>query len=344
MFVGSAIPRQNFALTFHPNRHHGQRNIDSLKGTKPLYDIIPDIHGQSSKLDALLEALSWRRTAAGWSNDAPARELIFLGDFIDRGPDNAAVLRTVRSLVDSGKAHAVMGNHELNAIHFHTPDGVTTGAYLRPHTEKNLHQHAAFLSEFPLGAPETEDAIAWMRSLPLVFETDHIRAVHACWAEESIAALRTVAPDTVLSEAQLVRAALKTDPLHAVVEVTTKGPEVDLPNGFSFRDKDGVERHEVRLQWWKHGAATWSELAMCVPDAGELPVTAPSAKVTDISYPMAAKPVFFGHYWLSGAPVLQAPNALCLDYSAGTDGPLVAYRIDDPTAPLHLDQIIGAAR
>jgi len=36
--------------------------------------------------------------------------------------------------------------------------------------------------------------------------------------------------------------------------------------------------------------------------------------------------VFFGHYWLSEKPTLQARNALCLDYSAGTTDPLVTYQ------------------
>ena len=34
-------------------------------------------------------------------------------------------------MVESGNALAVMGNHELNAIAFHTPDG--GGSHLRPH-------------------------------------------------------------------------------------------------------------------------------------------------------------------------------------------------------------------
>lgn len=38
------------------------------------------------------------------------------------------------------------------------------------------------------------------------------------------------------------------------------------------------------------------------------------------------KPVFFGHYWMQGAPVLQAEQMACVDYSAGKGGPLVAYR------------------
>ena len=40
------------------------------------------------------------------------------------------------------------------------------------------------------------------------------------------------------------------------------------------------------------------------------------------------KPVFFGHYWLTGTPVLQTTRHVCVDYSAGKGGQLVAYRCD----------------
>jgi hypothetical protein len=121
----------------------------------------------------------------------------------------------------------------------------------------------------------------------------------------------------------------------------TKGPEVPLPTGYSFRDRTGSERSEVRVKWWGRGASSWADLAMSVPDPGELPVMAPPPEVQKAIYPADAKPVFFGHYWLTGAPVLQAPNALCLDYSAGLDGPLVAYRLEVPGAPLSPAQIVG---
>jgi hypothetical protein len=55
-------------------------------------------------------------------------------------------------------------------------------------------------------------------------------------------------------------------------------------------------------------------------------------------YPETAKPVFFGHYWLTGLPVLQASNALCLDYSAGRDGPLMSYGMNGDT-PLTLEKV-----
>ena len=41
------------------------------------------------------------------------------------------------------------------------------------------------------------------------------------------------------------------------------------------------------------------------------------------------KPLFYGHYWLNGAPSLQKANVWCLDYSVAKEGLLVAYRFDN---------------
>ena len=46
----------------------------------------------------------------------PERQMIFVGDFIDRGPQQREVLRIARSMCEAGTARAVMGNHEFNAI------------------------------------------------------------------------------------------------------------------------------------------------------------------------------------------------------------------------------------
>ena len=48
----------------------------------------------------------------------------------------------------------------------------------------------------------------------------------------------------------------------------------------------------------------------------------------DVGYPVTGKPVFFGHYWLHGEPVIQRNNVCCLDYSIGKKDKLVAYRFD----------------
>ncbi len=115
-----------------------------------MHDIIPDIHGQADKLKAALTNLGYQDRKGAWRHSDPDRTAVFLGDYIDRGPENGAVIDIVRRMVDAGTAQAIMGNHELNAIQFHTthPD---TGEPLREHSEKNFRQHATFLDELPLG-------------------------------------------------------------------------------------------------------------------------------------------------------------------------------------------------
>lgn len=289
-----------------------------------MYDIIPDIHGQAEKLRSALTNLGYRERGGAWRHSDPNRKCIFLGDYIDRGPENGTVIDIVRRMVDAGTTQAIMGNHELNAIHFHTQNS-ETGEPLRAHSEKNLHQHAAFLREFPIGAAKTKDAVEWMAALPLFVETDQFRAVHACWNETSIAALQTMTSNGTMSEEQVLLSAHKETPLFELVEITTKGPELRLPIGYSIADKEGTERTEVRLKWWKSNASSWADISISVPDPAKLPITTPPANVISHTYPVDAKPVFFGHYWLTGDPEVQAPNALCLDYSAGKDGPLATY-------------------
>lgn len=72
-----------------------------------------------------------------------------------------------------------------------------------------------------------------------------------------------------------------------------------------------------------------------VPDKSilaQLPDT-PLPENISTGYGASEPPVFFGHYWFSGTPGLQAHNVACLDYSvARPGGKLVAYRWDgEPT-------------
>ena len=220
-----------------------------------------------------------------------------------------------------------MGNHELNAINYHTlhPE---TGVPLRARSPKNSRQHQSFLAEFPLGSAATTDAINWMKTLPLFLELGSFRAAHACWEDGRVKKLKTETGNGVLSEAQFVAAANQADPLNELVETITKGPEAPLPEGYSFADKDGNHRHEVRIKWWNADGESWADIAMSVPDITTLPSGPFPKTIAEMAYPQAAKPVFFGHYWMTGTPAMQASNALCLDYSAGKDGPLMAYTME----------------
>lgn len=291
------------------------------------YTIIPDIHGQADKLDSLLAHLGWQRTPAGWRSGCNSEQLIFLGDFIDRGPENARALKTVRSLIDSGKAKAVMGNHELNAIYFHSLNS-SDGAPLRAHSDKNIKQHQSFLKEFPVGDIQTQQWIHWMATLPLFLELDGFRAVHACWNVEHIGHLSDHSTKGALDLEALLNAADPRNGLYSAIETITKGPEADLPDGYSFADKDGTKRTTVRLKWWQSHFVSWADIAMSVPENTTLPSGSVPLHLHSNTYPADAKPVFFGHYWMTGSPIAQSKNAICLDYSAGKDGPLIAYSFD----------------
>ncbi len=304
-----------------------------------IWDIIPDIHGQADKLTGLLSKLGYGETRGTWRHPEPGRSVVFLGDFIDRGPENARVLHIVRSMIDAGHAQAIMGNHELNAIHFHTRNS-STGAPLRAHNAKNLKQHARFLDNHPVDSDAARDAIAWMKTLPLWLEFPGFRVIHACWDRRAMVDAERHLNDARLDDQAVEWSADPVHPLFQAVEVLAKGPEVQLPDGTTFTDKDGHERPEIRMAWWKTDARTWQDIAICVPDpeaqlpAGDLPT-----KISFEPYPADAKPVFFGHYWLNGEIVLQAPNALCLDYSAGKEGPLAAYSFQEGARKLDLGNV-----
>ncbi|MDV7142958.1 metallophosphoesterase [Tropicimonas sp. TH_r6] len=293
-----------------------------------MYHIIPDIHGQADKLTGLLDHLGWRRTPFGWRAPQLGLEIVFLGDFIDRGPENARSLAIVRSLIDAGKARAIMGNHEFNAIQFHTE---IEGRPLRQRSEKNLRQHASFLREFPIGAAQTAEVIDWMQTLPLLLEDPAFRAVHACWHGPSVERLREELVEDRLTDAVLHHPGWATGPLYDALQNVTSGLEAPLPDGFSFHDKDGVERRHTRIAWWMAEARSWQQIARSVPDPDCLPTTPLPPELAAWRYRETC-PVFFGHYWESGTPRVEAPHALCLDYSAGLDGPLLAYDFD-PSEP-----------
>ena len=300
------------------------------------YHIIGDIHGHGDKLEGLLQHMGYVRQEGVYQQ--PDAKVVFLGDFIDRGKQHRQVLGIVKPMVEAGHALAVMGNHEFNAIAYHTPHP-KTGEPLRPHTDKNTDQHQAFLDEYRLHDEETREIIDWFKTLPLYLEvTDNqgkvlFRAVHACWSPPIIERV-----PAYLDLDYLVKACDKTKPEYEHIEVILKGPEIDLPAGYSFHDKSGIERHNIRIKWWNNQRkVSYRDIAM-VPEGEEIKLPdqlVPESQIGDYSYGKDEPPVFFGHYWLTGKPAPIASNLACLDYSAGKGGQLVAYRWQEAdTGPL----------
>lgn len=297
-------------------------------------DIIGDIHGQADKLHALLAHMGYENRCGAYRHQN--RTAIFVGDFIDRGPLQLSSVMTVRRMVDAGSAQAVMGNHEFNAIAWLTPDPADDGEYLRPRDgargQKNRRQHAAFLKEVEGNPALHQEIIDWFMTLPLWLDLTGVRVVHACWHAEYMNALRPfLTLQNQLTPELMVSASRPGSMEFLTVEGLTKGLDVRLPDGHSFDDNDGHTRRDVRIRWWESKATTYRDLAL-MPD--DLRIRLPALPLENDSRSQYdnAKPVFFGHYWMTGTPTLQTPTAACVDYSAAKDGPLVAYRWDGEPA------------
>lgn len=287
------------------------------------FDVIGDIHGHADELVKLLIYLGYRKTETGYQHDT--RKAIFLGDFIDRGEhlrQHKQLLDIVMAMVSNGHAYSVMGNHEFNALAFHTRHN---GEYLRHRTDKNINQHQAFLNEFEQEPELKQKVLDFFYTLPMWLELDGLRVVHACWDDNQIAALSDRTPIGYLTSELLVDASTEGTPEFQAVETLLKGFEVDLPPGTTFKDKDGHERDAVRVQWWNRNASTLGEIALPLGvDIGSAATITPPEGIP--RYPDEAVPCFIGHYWLNGEPEPLAHNVACLDYSIAKDGKLVAYR------------------
>ena len=285
------------------------------------FDLIGDIHGHADALMRLLSALGYTEVD-GVYRHPDNRRVIFVGDFIDRGPHQRKVLSIARRMCDAGSALAVMGNHEFNALAWATPDG--HGGFLRARTEKNRKQHEEFLRQIGDGSADHKDALDWFQTLPVWLEIPGLRAIHACWHEPSQADLASCLDmHKCFTEEGLRRACRKGTSEYAAAEVLLKGPELELTPGKSFSDKDGHVRTAVRIRWWDPDATTFRKAALGMDGRqDELP---DDAFESDYLY-QAEKLVFFGHYWLTNNVDIGSGSTMCLDYSVAKKGCLVAYR------------------
>jgi hypothetical protein len=292
-----------------------------------MYDLIGDIHGHAEELIAILEQLGYDCGLGYFAHRS--RKAVFVGDLIDRGPQIRETLAVVRPMVEHGSAFAVMGNHEFNALCYHTPHPNEPDCFLRPHSAKNSHQHVQTIRQIP--PAELREQLDWFRTLPLWLEIDGLRVVHACWESSQMEVIRqALEKHHGVTTEFLFEASKKASPLYAAIEDVLKGKEMRLPPGVAYQDKDGHERNTMRIKWYESPAGHSYESYALTVDAG-LPNTLLSEELHSqiVPYPSSAPPVFFGHYWLqSERPTILAPNVACLDYSVAKGGMLVAYRWD----------------
>lgn len=287
------------------------------------YDIIGDVHGHAAALEALLDDMGYTERGGAYRHSNPSRMALFLGDLVDRGPDQLRSVDIPRRMRDAGTALVLMGNHEHNAIGFATQDPERPGHHLRVRGTKNRAQHGAFLDQVGEGSDLHHELVDWMRTLPMWIETEGFRAVHACWHPDRIRLLEEhVGPDGAIREQSLRETFRKGSPLMDAAEIVLKGLEIDLPDGMFFHDAQGHRREKSRVRWWDRDASTYStgaikEEGLELPDA-ELPAEARLSGMSD-------ELTFFGHYWMQGAPHILNPFRTCLDFSIAKGGSLCAY-------------------
>ncbi len=147
--------------------------------------IIGDIHGDSAALDRLLLKLPL----------ADSDTLVFLGDYVDRGPDSAGVVDRVRRLVAGAPDNVITlrGNHEDKWVQsWHKPDL----PFLVQSANGCARTYRSFIGGAPLEGEESlpteelqkmlvvsswlpAEVVGWMESLPLWHEDEHALYVHA---------------------------------------------------------------------------------------------------------------------------------------------------------------------
>ncbi|MFF1451106.1 polynucleotide kinase-phosphatase [Streptomyces sp. NPDC058274] len=84
-----------------------EKRFNDLTHLTGPFDIVGDIHGCAAELESLLGKLGYVDGV-----HPEGRTAVFVGDLVDRGPDTPGVLRRVMSMVASGDALCVPGNHE----------------------------------------------------------------------------------------------------------------------------------------------------------------------------------------------------------------------------------------
>lgn len=195
--------------------------------------VIGDTHGRLDLLETLLDHLE---RDPDLSAD---RELVFLGDMVDRGADSRGVIDLIRSLEASSpeRVTALMGNHETMMLDF--LDGeVSCATWLRNGGVETLQSFGLA----PLDASDLEESgfddlrqdalqaigearLAWLRQRPLCRQSGDVIAVHAAFDRKKLTDEQD--PDVLLWGAQDFYRT-QTDRLPWVVHghVVTRPPKV----------------------------------------------------------------------------------------------------------------------
>ncbi len=115
--------------------------------------LIGDVQGCDEALERLLTHIAF----------SPSRDTVYLlGDLVNRGPDNAGVLR--RLMGYGGSAQCLLGNHDLHLL------AVSQG--VRKANKQDTTQDI-------LTAPDSADLLHWLRHQHMAMQVGQVLMVHA---------------------------------------------------------------------------------------------------------------------------------------------------------------------
>jgi hypothetical protein len=286
-----------------------------------MYDIIGDVHGHATLLKKLLKVLGYKKAGNSYSHNS--KKAVFIGDFINRGPEVRETLSIIRDMVEAGNAHAILGNHELNAIIFYLKD-----KYGNPVMQKNITGFFKTQKDFSSHSDEWKSHRKWMRTLPLFLELDPIRIVHAYWKDENIDFFRNnLVADVKLRKKFLAKIYKEPDsPEGKAIWQTTKGLYFDLPKDLSIRNNKKASIRSYRMNWWESPEGkTFNQISF--ESKFTLPGYTVPVEILPIinPYPEEAPLVFFGHYCHGDGPYILKPNVCCVDSCVTSTKILSAY-------------------
>lgn len=289
-----------------------------------MYDIIGDVHGYASLLKKLLLEMGYSKTNGSYSH--PTRKAVFVGDFINRGPEIRKTIRIIRNMVENGHAYAILGNHELNAIIYHIKDKQGKSIISKP--SKYFLSLFKTINEYSSGSLEWREQLKWLRTLPLYLDFGEIRVVHACWSDEAVQTADTLYENGKIKKKVFRKLTKKSGSSVAkCLWMLTKGVNLKIPTDLRVMNNKGVSPRSIRIRWWDDlkgftfkNASFESKFSMpsyTIPEE-ILPVTFP--------YPENAPIVFFGHYCRGAGPHIIKPNVCCVDSCVTGTKSLLAYR------------------
>ena len=287
------------------------------------YDIIGDIHGFASLLKKLLKSMGYTKINGTWQH--PERTVIFIGDFINRGPEIRETIQIVRQMTEAGFAQTILGNHEYNAILYHIKD--SNGMYLSRHIAGNRNQIQSTLTSFKGFDLEWKEHLKWFRTLPFFIDLGKIRIAHAYWNDDDINYLKNYLPEGRLKKDFLRNIHEKQQPAAAIIYRLLKGLEYRCPQDLILKCSKGMSRKVFRMNWWESPQnKTFREISFgnkfLLPNYTIPQEIAPSFEPYDLDKP----PVFMGHYCLSDGAAIVQSNICCIDSCVVGSEQLSAYR------------------